>query len=126
VTRWGQDPYSLGSYSHKAVGSSPEDIKALAEPVGDRVYFAGEATSVEHPATVHGAYMSGQAAAEAIDEAFKSKKIGGGTGAAADKANDTTAAGAPQGSGAEGAAASMLFSAVLALVVAVLLPAAWD
>jgi monoamine oxidase len=39
----------------------------LAKPVVGRLFFAGEATSREHAATVHGAYLSGlRAAAEAL------------------------------------------------------------
>jgi monoamine oxidase len=63
-TRWAADPFSRGSYSYFAKGSSPADADALAAPVG-RLHFAGEATSADHPATVHGAYASGlRAAAE--------------------------------------------------------------
>src|SRR5688500_16169085 len=68
VTRWRADPFARGSYSYLAVGSSPADRRALATPVGDRLFFAGEATSVDQPATVPGAYVSGQAAAAAIAE----------------------------------------------------------
>ncbi len=59
VTRWASDPYARGSYSFLAVGSSPEDQRALAEPATGRILFAGEATDAEHFATVHGAYRSG-------------------------------------------------------------------
>lgn len=59
VTRWGTDPYSLGSYSFIAVGSSPDDMRVLGEPVGERLLFAGEATNPEFFGTVHGAYLSG-------------------------------------------------------------------
>jgi len=45
-TQWDVDPYSRGSYSYVAVGSTPADIETLAEPVAGRVFFAGEAT---HP-----------------------------------------------------------------------------
>ena len=58
-TRWARDPFALGAYSFMAVGATPADREALAEPVGNTVFFAGEATSTEHPATVHGAYLSG-------------------------------------------------------------------
>ena len=66
ISRWGQDPYALGSYSHIAVGATPDDYDAMAEPVGDRVFFAGEATHSRYPATVHGAYLSGIREAERI------------------------------------------------------------
>ena len=59
VTRWGEDPYALGSYLYLPVGASPADIAALAAPEGDRLGFAGEATHSEHFATVHGAMLSG-------------------------------------------------------------------
>jgi polyamine oxidase len=60
VTRWAADLYALGSYSHFRVGASPADHAALAEPVGERLLFAGEATDPVHPATVHGALRSGE------------------------------------------------------------------
>lgn len=66
VTRWAADPYARGSYSFLAVGSSPADLRALAEPVSERLLFAGEATHEEFFATVHGAYMSGLREAERI------------------------------------------------------------
>ena len=68
-TRWAADPYALGSYSYLAVGSSLRDRLALAAPIGQRLYFAGEATHREHAATVHGALLSGRAAARAMGEA---------------------------------------------------------
>ncbi|MDR3477371.1 MAG: FAD-dependent oxidoreductase [Gammaproteobacteria bacterium] len=58
-TRWGQDPFSYGSYSYLAVGSSGEDYEALAAPCDGRLFFAGEATSSSYLATTHGAYLSG-------------------------------------------------------------------
>ncbi len=66
VTRWGSDPYARGSYSFIAAGSSPDDMDALAEPAGERLMFAGEATNREWFGTVHGAYLSGIREAERI------------------------------------------------------------
>ena len=66
VTRWAADPYARGSYSFLAVGSSPADLRALAEPVSERLLFAGEATHEEFLATVHGAHMSGVREADRI------------------------------------------------------------
>jgi monoamine oxidase len=59
VTRWGSDPLTRGSYSYIPVGASGDDYDMLAEPIGERICFAGEATNRRHPATVHGAYLSG-------------------------------------------------------------------
>ena len=41
----------------------------LARPIDGRLFFAGEATDTEHPATVHGALASGQRAAAEIQAA---------------------------------------------------------
>lgn len=69
LTRWAADPFAGGSYSFYAVGSNRQSRRQLARPVAGRVFFAGEATSVEHPNTVHGAYLSGiRAAEELMDE----------------------------------------------------------
>ncbi|MEM8932495.1 MAG: NAD(P)/FAD-dependent oxidoreductase [Acidobacteriota bacterium] len=67
ATTWTTDPFSRGSYSFVAVGSSGEDHQALAEPVGRRLLFAGEATSVSNPQTVHGALLSGLREARRLD-----------------------------------------------------------
>lgn len=66
VTRWAADPLAGGSYSYVPAGASPADHAVLAEPEGERLVFAGEATSRDHPATVHGAFLSGLAASTRI------------------------------------------------------------
>lgn len=66
LTRWKSDPYALGSYSFYKVGSTPASRRALAAPVGGRLFFAGEAVSLDSPSTVTGAFESGQDAAEAL------------------------------------------------------------
>jgi monoamine oxidase len=63
VTRWGKDPFAFGAYSHIPPFASGDDYDALFAPVDDVLFFAGEATSREYPSTVHGAYLSGVAAA---------------------------------------------------------------
>lgn len=64
ATGWLGDPWSRGSYSYGLPGHAG-DRAALAAPVDDRLFFAGEATSPNFFSTAHGAYMSGLAAAEA-------------------------------------------------------------
>lgn len=64
-THWGNDPYSLGAYSHLPVGVKASQFNALASPL-KRLYFAGEATHHLYLATVHGAYLSGKKAAQKI------------------------------------------------------------
>lgn len=69
-TKWASDPFSLGSYSTVLVGGKGSDRTALAAPLGNRLFFAGEATSREYPATVHGAFLSGLREAERIRKQF--------------------------------------------------------
>jgi monoamine oxidase len=67
ISRWRQDPFALGAYSFNAVGSSRKDRRALFGADWDgRLQFAGEATSKDQPATVHGALLTGRKAAKAI------------------------------------------------------------
>ncbi|GMP67370.1 hypothetical protein CsSME_00027380 [Camellia sinensis var. sinensis] len=63
VSRWGMDENSLGSYSYDAVGKPHDLYERLRIPV-DNLFFAGEATSVDYPGSVHGAYSTGLMAAE--------------------------------------------------------------
>ncbi|KAM0945229.1 putative oxidoreductase [Dioscorea sansibarensis] len=63
VSRWGTDPNSLGSYSCDLVGKPADLYERFRAPV-DNIYFAGEATSLDHSGSVHGAYSSGILAAE--------------------------------------------------------------
>ena len=62
---WGRDPFALGAYSY----ARPGDAGArpiLAATVDDRLFFAGEACSVNDYSTAHGAYRTGETAAEAL------------------------------------------------------------
>ena len=63
ITRWSQDPFSYGAYSFYKLGSTPTMRDDLAAPIGNRLFFAGEATHKQMFATVHGALLSGQRAA---------------------------------------------------------------
>lgn len=68
VTRWSQDKYAKGAYSYSKVGIQPKDFDNLADPIRDVIVMAGEHTTFEYHATVHGAYLSGLNAAEIIDD----------------------------------------------------------
>jgi len=63
TSSWTTDPYARGAYSYHAPGSGLDDRRQLQQPVGDRLYLAGEAVGVNNPATVHGAVLSGRYAA---------------------------------------------------------------
>ncbi|XP_046461894.1 lysine-specific histone demethylase 1A-like isoform X2 [Daphnia pulex] len=75
VTRWRSDPWARGSYSFVSTSASGNDYDILACPVTSsgeqstssldssspppRLFFAGEHTIRNYPATVHGALLSG-------------------------------------------------------------------
>ncbi len=65
ATHWGSEPWSRGSYSAARPGHA--DARAqLAQPLASRLWFAGEACDLQHFGTVHGAWLSGAAAANQI------------------------------------------------------------
>ena len=64
ATRWGQNQYTMGSYSSAKPGKA-HLRKVLKSSVGDRIFFAGEATSINF-ATVHGADLSGKRVAKDV------------------------------------------------------------
>lgn len=66
ITRWGQDPYSMGSYSFFAAGSNPEDCEILSENILNTLYFAGEACYKKNIGVCHGAYATGEEAAKKL------------------------------------------------------------
>ena len=68
ATRWSQNPLSFGAYTFAKVGSVPKDFDDLMKPVRETLIFAGEHTIFKYHATVHGAYLSGQRAAEIVDD----------------------------------------------------------
>jgi monoamine oxidase len=60
---WQNDPFSRGAYSYGKVGAGDAQL-ALARPVENTLFFAGEATDTGgHNGTVHGAIASGRRAA---------------------------------------------------------------
>ncbi|KAK4490443.1 hypothetical protein RD792_001120 [Penstemon davidsonii] len=63
VSHWGTDPNILGCYSYDAVGNSEDIYDRLRASVGN-LFFGGEAVSVDHQGSVHGAYSAGIMAAE--------------------------------------------------------------
>ena len=62
-TRWWTHPFTRGAYSGARPGRADARYE-LAEPLDDRLFFAGEATIPEWTATVAGAHLSGIRAAE--------------------------------------------------------------
>ena len=64
-SQWCSDPDSRGAYSYLRVGATPEHRARLTRELLPGLWLAGEATSVDYPATMHGAWFSGERAADA-------------------------------------------------------------
>jgi len=65
ATRWNHEPWTLGAFSAASPGGQ-WGRGVLAEPVRDRIFFAGEATHETLWGTVGGAWASGERAADAV------------------------------------------------------------
>lgn len=65
VQDWAAEPFARGGYSYVRVGGSAAR-EALAAPLADTLFFAGEATDVDEAGTVAGALRSGQRAAREV------------------------------------------------------------
>lgn len=70
VHNWSADPFSSGGYSYVCAGGLTAP-GALAEPVDETLFFAGEATDTQgETGTVHAALQTGHRAAEEIGRAL--------------------------------------------------------
>ncbi|XP_026707658.1 peroxisomal N(1)-acetyl-spermine/spermidine oxidase isoform X1 [Athene cunicularia] len=78
-SQWHSAPYTRGSYSYVAVGSSGDDIDVLAQPLPEdpedprplQLLFAGEATHRTFYSTTHGALLSGWREADRLNQLFE-------------------------------------------------------
>jgi monoamine oxidase len=67
---WDRDPFARGAYSYVAVGGENARL-AFAQPLGDTLFFAGEATSNDgQGGTVNGALETGERAAREVASAL--------------------------------------------------------
>jgi monoamine oxidase len=67
VSRWGGDPLFLGAYTHARPGQAgARAVLRDAALAGGRLRFAGEACHTRYAATVGGAWLSGEHAADAV------------------------------------------------------------
>ena len=65
ATAWLRDPWARGSYSAARPGFA-HLRSVLAEPVADRIFFAGEACTPTAYGAIHGAWLSGAEAARRV------------------------------------------------------------
>jgi monoamine oxidase/predicted N-acetyltransferase YhbS len=63
-SQWCSDPDTRGAYSYLRMGGRPEHRDVLAGPIVPGLWLAGEATSRRYPGTIHGAWFSGERAAD--------------------------------------------------------------
>jgi monoamine oxidase len=73
ITDWWNDPYSCGSWS-----VAPPNLalarKLLQHSLGEKIWFAGEASSISQAGTVGGAWLEGERAAASIIKLIKNPK----------------------------------------------------
>jgi monoamine oxidase len=68
---WHADPFARGAYSYAPAGACSAR-EALAKPIEETLFFAGEAAETEgYCATVHGAILSGREAARKVREVLR-------------------------------------------------------
>src|SRR5205085_5283419 len=65
ATHWNDEPWVLGAISSAAPGGQ-SSRRVLMEPLGNRLWFAGEAAHETLWGTVGGAWESGERAADAL------------------------------------------------------------
>ncbi|MBW8724892.1 MAG: FAD-dependent oxidoreductase [Inquilinus limosus] len=70
---WDHDPWAAGCYAVARPGAA-DARAALARPVEDRLFFAGEAVHDRYMGDVHGAHLSGETAAEDAARAIFGRK----------------------------------------------------
>jgi monoamine oxidase len=65
ATRWNEEPWVLGATSAASPGAQSAR-RILTEPIGNRIFFAGEAAHETMWGTVNGAWESGERTADAV------------------------------------------------------------
>jgi len=70
MTNWAAEPWVRGAYAVAAPGAA-DARRVLAEPIGERIWFAGEALAGGLIQTAGGARLSGEAAARRVARRFR-------------------------------------------------------
>lgn len=58
IQNWSNEPYIQGAYSYSFEENQKSIVEIINKPIMDKIYFAGEALSIQNQATVHGACES--------------------------------------------------------------------
>lgn len=72
MTEWRRDRLSLGSWAVVPPGAA-QARRTLQQPIAEKLWFAGEALSVDQWGTVGGAYAEGMRAADEVIESLKGR-----------------------------------------------------
>lgn len=75
ASNWNVDPFAFGVYSTNPVNGSPYMRKELAKPLGGKVFISGEATSSDHYASIHGAYLTGVKTAKHVQSLLEEEVV---------------------------------------------------
>lgn len=70
VSGWANDPNTQGAYAAARPGHY-DSRDFLAQPIDDKLFFAGEAVAGPYAALCSGAYYSGEAQAKAVLDVLK-------------------------------------------------------
>jgi len=74
MAAWASNPLYRGSYVNQGPSYVPGHSQNLKATINNRLWFAGEATSVEHFGFLHGAYYEGLSAGYALAGCMKGNK----------------------------------------------------
>lgn len=67
IQDWSKEEYIKGGYSYPTAAATIDDRKNLGQPIGDKLFFAGEATDVSGDAgTINGALASAERVVEEL------------------------------------------------------------
>jgi len=70
ITKWHTNPLALGAYPHIKPGFDYDICDKIAEPLDNKVFFAGDYIVKDYMSTAHGSYISGENSANNILKTF--------------------------------------------------------
>lgn len=65
-SNWNKDPFSKGTFTYIAAGSTPQDCLNIVKSIDDKLWLAGEYGYSTFIGTVNSAYISGENSAKEI------------------------------------------------------------
>ncbi|NQX91319.1 MAG: FAD-dependent oxidoreductase [Flavobacteriales bacterium] len=74
IQNWSADPYIRGAYSYEFSNDQEDTVNAIKAPINNKIYFAGEALTIQNQSTIHGAAETGYLAVEQVLTQSKDNK----------------------------------------------------